>query len=269
MFKGIYNLKYLALGLNIIIKLDNNTFEYLVNLIVLYLDRIHFKFIEQKMLMSLVNLRKLNLNLNKIIHIENNSFSDLIFLQQLYLSKNKIKKLFNKTFNNLLKISELHITFNKISHLDLNCFIKNMNLKLLNASNNEIISLSGNFLRIKSLQYLYLNNNSILSIRSIGLFEYLSLNNNIYLQNNQVNLGFGCEHKWILENYRKRSFNFHSNNLNIKWIFTKNNYTPHIDVNIFKAHCLFQYIHNEESCGYLKEIFNNYSALCYKGKLVY
>ena len=54
MLIGIYNLKYLDLGLNKISKLDNNTVEYLVNLNRLHLDRNDFSKIVQTFLNSLL-----------------------------------------------------------------------------------------------------------------------------------------------------------------------------------------------------------------------
>ena len=75
MFVGINNLKLLDLGNNYIDNLDNNTFEYLVNLDTLYLNNNDFSEIEQHMLNSLLNLRILNLKSNHISEIGNNSFS--------------------------------------------------------------------------------------------------------------------------------------------------------------------------------------------------
>ena len=268
MFDGITNLKILDLSYNYIVNLDSNTFEYLVNLNTLYLNNNYFDKIDKTMLNNLLNLRILNFISNYISEIGNNSFSAIINLKKLYLSKNKLKILNNKIFLNS-KISELHISYNAIRHLDLNCFINIPNLNILTASHNLIISLSGNFLKLTSLQHLYLNNNAISSISSIGLVEYLSTNNSIYLKNNLVNINIDCENKWILENYQNMSFNFHSNNLYLTWKFTNNNNNDYIDVNNFNAHCLFQYIKNKESCAYLIEIFKNYSMLCNKGKLVY
>ena len=269
MFDGITNLKILDLSYNYIDNLDSNTFEYLVNLNILYLNNNYFDKIEKTMLNNLLNLRILNFISNYISEIGNNSFSALINLKKLYLSNNNLTILHNKTFFNLVKISELHITYNNIRYLDLNCFINTPNLKILKASHNGIISLSGNLLKLTSLKHLYLNNNAISSISSIGLVEYLSANNSIYLKNNLVNISIDCENKWILENYQNMSFNFHSNNLYLTWKFTNNNNNDYIDVNNFNAHCLFQYINNKESCAYLIEIFKNYSMLCNKGKLVY
>ena len=268
MFIGIYNLKFLDLGFNKIRKIDSNTFIYLVRLTMLHLDRNYIVKIEQKMLNNLSNLRNLSLVSNRISKIGNNAFSELIMLTKLYLSGNDLTIIFNNTFFNLIKISELRITYNNIRHLDLNCFINTPNLKLLKVSNNKIISLSGNLQRLKSLQHLYLNNNSISSINSIGLVEYLSANNSLYLKHNQVNISFDCENKLILENFEKMTFNFYSNNLYLKWIFTNDYDNDYID-NIFNAQCLFQYITNKESCGYLVQLFNNYSILCNKGKLIY
>ena len=268
MFEGIANLEILDLSYNYIDNLDNNTFEHLIKLNTLYLFNNYFVKIEKTMLNNLLNLRILDFISNYILEIGDNSFSALINLKKLYLSKNKLKILNNKTFFNLVNISELHITYNNIRYLDLNCFINTPNLKILKASHNLIISLSGNFLKLTSLQHLYLNNNAISSISSIGLVEYLSANNSIYLKNNLVNISIDCENKWILENYQNMSFNFHSNNLYLTWEFTNNN-NDYIDVNVFNAHCLFQYINNKKSCAYLIEIFNNYSLLCNKGKLVY
>ena len=268
MFEGITNLEILDLSYNYIDNLDNNTFEYLINLNTLYLNNNKFDKIEKTMLNNLLNLRILNFISNYILEIGNNSFSAIINLKNLYLSKNKLKILNNKIFLNS-KISELHITYNNIRYLDLNCFINTPNLKILKASHNGIISLSGNFLKLTSLKHLYLNNNAISSISSIGLVEYLSANNSIYLKNNLVNINIDCENKWILENYQNMSFNFHSNYLYLTWKFTNNNNNDSIDVNNFNAHCLFQYINNKESCAYLRKIFKYYSMLCNKGKLVY
>ena len=266
MFEGLTNLKLLDLGNNKINNLDNNTFEYLVNLDTLYLNNNNFSKIEQKMLNSLSYLRRLNLKSNHISEIGKHSFSALILLKTLYLSKNKLTSINNNTFFNLIKISELYISYNNIRYLDLNYFINTPKLTILEASNNKIISFSGNLLRLKSLQHLYLNNNSITSISGIGLGEYLYANNSIYLKHNHVNIGLDCENKWILENFQKRSFNLYSDNFT--WTFS-NEYKDNREGNIINSYCLFQYIDNKESCEYFIEIFNKYSILCNKGNLVY
>ena len=293
-FEGLGNLSKLVLSFNSIGNIENKAFHSLDNLKELYLADNIIKNLENNTLKGLIKLIYLDLNSNQIVSIEKNSFNDLINLNTLLLSINKLKKITNDMFNGLSKLISLDLDLNKLttiefnsfsdliniqslfiesntmSKLDLNIFKNNKKLIKLYASHNNVMSLVGDMSCISSLKELYLNNNTIVYIKVSGLFEYLLANNSIYLNNNRRDLIFNCSFKWILENFKKRSFNFISGNSNITWIIVNGLYhTTNLKMNTFKSYCLFNYFNNQESCRKEQIIFDNYLLDCNKGNPLY
>ena len=268
-FHNLHNLEKLNLANNLIKKLDNITFTYLIHLSDLHLEYNQISLIERNSFKKLIRLKFLYLFNNKITKITNDMFSGLSEVSQLYLNNNKLTEIENSSFSELVNMNLLNINRNIISKLDLNVFKNNTNLKEIFASHNKITSLIGNISFISSLNDIYINDNSISSIKLIGLRDYLSKNESIYLINNRVDIIFNCHHKWILEINQKRSFNFISGNL--RWIIDIDN--AHNLINFekrsFKSLCLFQYFNNQNACGREKIMFNNLLSHCNNGNLFY
>ena len=268
-FRKLHNLEKLNVANNLIKKLDNITFTYLVHLSDLHLENNQISLIERNSFKKLIKLKFLYLFNNKIKKITNDMFSGLLELSQLYLNNNKLTEIENRSFSDLVNMNLLNINRNIISKLDLNIFKNNTNLKEIFASHNKITLLIGNISFISSLNDIYLDDNCIYSINVIGLRDYLSKNESIYLINNHVDIIFNCHHKWILEINKKRSFHFISGNL--RWIIDIE--TAHNLINLekrrFKSLCLFQYFNNQNSCGKEKIMFTDLLLYCNQGNLLY
>ena len=266
---GLVNLFLLELSENKIKNLENNSFVGLVNLNYLILDYNQISSIHNNLFKSLINLDIMSIIGNKLKKITNYMLNGLIKLTILYLNENKLTQIENNSFSELINIKELYIQDNRIIELDFNIFKNNKNLKEIYASHNKLRSLIGNISFISSLRVVYLNNNSISSIDASGLSEYLFANKSIYLENNRVDMIINCSYKFILENIYKRSFNFYSGNTNIKWLFISGYDINNLNLNSFKADCLFQYFDNQYSCKKEKIKFENYLLTCKKGNLLY
>ena len=61
---------------------------------------------------------------------------------------------------------------------------------------------------VNSLRELYLNNNSISSIKVSGLREYLSANKIIFIEDNRVVIILDFRYKWILDKFHNQIITF-------------------------------------------------------------
>ena len=61
---------------------------------------------------------------------------------------------------------------------------------------------------VNSLRELYLNNNSISSIKVSGLREYLSANKIIFIEDNRVVIILDFRYKWILDTFHNQIITF-------------------------------------------------------------
>ncbi|KAL7043433.1 hypothetical protein ACKWTF_001496 [Chironomus riparius] len=159
--KNFQNLSSMAISLNSMDKINNNTFNGFENLKILKLkNKIGWP---ESLFLTNQNLEVLSLNSNEIFDLSENIFESLEKLQNLSLSHNQILNLRQKWFTNKKSLKNLYINGNKIRELPKDIFASLISL--------EIIELGENFLKI-----IYSN--------SFGTLPKLTT---IYLQDNEIN----------------------------------------------------------------------------------
>ena len=145
----LYRLNLSSCGIEV---LTTNSFEDLVNLVILDLSWNHLISLHSNMFKSLGRLTNLILNGNSIINIDEYSFIGLQSITSLDLSGLRLSKIKDDTFIGLV------------------------NVEVLNIRRNKIVSIfDGAFNGLKKLQRLYLEDNQIDKIE-VGTFINLNLN---------------------------------------------------------------------------------------------
>ncbi len=187
----VKNLTKLYLGEIKLHSIQDNTFECLNKLKVLYLWQNSISKITSETFNGLVNLNELMLNDNKIKKIQDNSFFSLNKLEILRLDGNQLSELNEFTFNGLNNVKELWLQNNKI-HLIKDDSFKCLNsLKDLKLNNNRIQMISeylfSGLVKLEKLWLIRFNcdRNKKLIIQSNSFIGLINLKEIYYSKNNK------------------------------------------------------------------------------------
>lgn len=187
----INNLTKLYLGEIKLHSIQDNTFECLNQLKVLYLWQNSISKITTKTFNGLVNLNELMLNDNKIKKIQDNSFFSLNKLEILRLDGNQLSELNEFTFNGLNNVKELWLHNNKIYLIKDDSFKCLNNLKELKLNNNRIQMISeylfNGLTKLEKLWLIRLNcdRNKKLIIQSNSFIGLIHLREIYFSKNNK------------------------------------------------------------------------------------
>lgn len=119
--------------------LKSGSFQGLLKLKYLFIQRSGIESIEPYAFDDLPSLRKINLNFNCIKTITENTFANLT-IRKLTLKGNGIRKLENRAFYNLTLLHTLDLSSNNLENLPSELFLKTNNLKVLDLSWNQLKS---------------------------------------------------------------------------------------------------------------------------------
>ena len=145
----LYRLNLSSSGIEVI---GNNSFEDLVNLVIL------------------------DLSWNRLIRLQSGVFRSLGRLEKLILNGNPIIHIDQYTFIGLHSITSLDLSGLSLPQITNDAFIGLMNVEYLNISNNKILSLfEGAFNGLNQLKYLNIEDN-LIDFIDTGTFTNLSLN---------------------------------------------------------------------------------------------
>lgn len=160
-FKGLVNLEKLDLSVNSNIKyLGHNVFQYNEKLRFLNISKTGLKTLDS---LGSEYFETIDFSWNNIEKIEASDFSGLTKLLSLDLSHNKLKTVQKNLFQDLTSLLELNLSHNKIETIDASNFNGLQRLQSLDLSFNFISELS-TIKYLKSLKFLYLQNNKIIVI---------------------------------------------------------------------------------------------------------
>ena len=112
-----FNLEYLKLRQNQLIRIENETFKNLIKLIELDLSKNHLRKLDKTLLKSSRFLLKLNLSSNKLEFLDRELFMNLKQLVDLDMSFNSIKS-FSFLDDGLSKLTDLNIQSNSIARFE-------------------------------------------------------------------------------------------------------------------------------------------------------
>ena len=181
-FNGLINLEILSLHSNRIEEIGTKTFEGLINLRELYLYNNKLKKLID--LIGLKNLEILDLDNNYIEYLEKRTFQDLSELKELYIHGNQLKQIDSDIFKGIVKLERLSLSKNSIECINGNIFEGLSSLKHLFLHNNKLKRIDSNtFKEIERLQSLDLSYNEIVEIEENAFSRNLKL---LYLNNNKL-----------------------------------------------------------------------------------
>ena len=149
------------------IRIKRNIFSNLEtsNLVRLNLEHNGIKKIDDFTFENLVNLRSLDLTGNILKRVFKDAFAGLNNLEILTLSHNKIKIIDDNSLQNLQKLNYLSFMDNQIDTIVQQTFNGLTNLETLNLSLNKINTIEDfTFTYLKKLSYLFLFNNNLVKI---------------------------------------------------------------------------------------------------------
>jgi Leucine-rich repeat (LRR) protein len=178
----------LHLSENKLIQIKRGSFNGLVKMVSLFLDKNQIEEIEFNSFENLNELKELNILSNKIKMIKNEFLSERIQLEYLYLYQNNIDNIETIPFNTLYSLKKLHLFSNKIINIKFGNFIHLVKLEEFKLDKNEIGSFDANtFVGLEKLLYLDLSANKIKKLVN-GAFHGLKKLQTLDLHLNDINL---------------------------------------------------------------------------------
>ena len=117
-FSSLSNLIYLKLNSNCIKKLDQINFSPLINLEILSLKDNQIESLEENIFSNLKNLKELDLSYNRLSTLKPQSFCGLENLEKLNLSDNKLTDFDMRILVNIGKIERIQLEFTYIRNKD-------------------------------------------------------------------------------------------------------------------------------------------------------
>jgi Leucine-rich repeat (LRR) protein len=205
-------LNKLHLNMNLIEKIQLDTFNGLGFLTELHLNHNNISELEDECFFYLINLKRIDLSFNKIktipsrvfkgldkslslIYLNNNDlcqsiqadlFNELYLLSVLYLNNNSLSFLEQNTFKKLTNLAILNLSFNCLERLEKNVFIDLIHLEQLDLSNNQLTELDeAIFQNLKDICKIDLSVNQLDRI-ACDTFAGLAKLKRIYLANNRL-----------------------------------------------------------------------------------
>ncbi|XP_015682326.1 reticulon-4 receptor [Protobothrops mucrosquamatus] len=160
-FYGLDKLEELDLSDNVNLKsIDPSTFQGLVHLHTLHLDRCGLLELSTGLFRSLFSLQYLYLQDNNLQELLDDTFLDLANLTYLFLHGNKIKSLSENVFRGVVSLDRLLLHQNRVSVVHRRAFHDLGKVMTLYLFNNNLTVLTGETMApLGSLQYLRLNGN--------------------------------------------------------------------------------------------------------------
>ncbi|EPB70203.1 leucine Rich repeat-containing domain protein [Ancylostoma ceylanicum] len=150
----------------------------------LYLRNNHLKGINRSMLQGLTSLLELDLSGNRIGSLSTGVFDLTPELRELSLNDNDIATIEDGTFAKLTSLKKLSLSGNQISTITKNMFKGLDSLEVLNLQNNQITSIDWSaFANLKQLRTLDLGTNHATNVEIRGLENLQKL----FLNNNSIN----------------------------------------------------------------------------------
>ena len=164
-FLNLFRLKYLILNNNQILTIENGTFSYLKNLLLLDLSQ------------------------NLIYNLGGNIvFDQLSNLRNLILSSNQIEQISMNDFRGLSSLLSLDLRRNQINQVEEKSFLFLRNIILLKLGSNKLKSLNKSLAKLKSLRHLDVSFNNLnhLDVEYLETLSFLDVSHNTRL--NQVEI---------------------------------------------------------------------------------
>ncbi|XP_060125803.1 reticulon-4 receptor [Zootoca vivipara] len=160
-FYGLDKLEELDLSDNTILRSINpSTFQGLVHLHTLHLDRCGLLELSTGLFRGLFSLQYLYLQDNSLQNLLDDTFLDLANLTYLFLHGNRIKSLSENVFRGLINLDRLLLHQNRVSVIHRRAFHDLGKVMTLYLFNNNLTVLTGETMApLVSLQYLRLNGN--------------------------------------------------------------------------------------------------------------
>ncbi|KAK6031762.1 putative septum site-determining protein MinC [Ostertagia ostertagi] len=150
----------------------------------LYLRNNHLKGVNRSMLQGLTSLRELDLSGNRISSLVTGVFDLTPELRELSINDNDITTIQDGTFAKLTSLKKLSLSGNQISVITRNMFKGLDSLEVLNLQNNQITSIDWSaFANLKQLRTLDLGTNHFTNVELRGLENLQKL----FLNNNSIN----------------------------------------------------------------------------------
>ncbi|XP_066993742.2 protein artichoke [Anabrus simplex] len=173
------DLETLSLAGNGISVVHRRAFQNLQNLHFLHLENNNIRFLHRETFSNTEKLFHLNLNSNELYDIA--AFRNISSLKQLFLKNNVITALHNESFTNP-DLMNLVMSDNEISEIEQHAFVRLSSLRDLDLSNNHITFIhSGTFSSNVNLLELVLRRNELYDIefiKNITTLRYLFLSEN-------------------------------------------------------------------------------------------
>jgi Leucine-rich repeat (LRR) protein len=166
---------------NIDLDIEDNSFNYLLNLVTMEMFNIKLKQLNTDTFIGLSNLKFLKLSCCQINDINSSLFRPLNFLVELDLSYNNIQRIDKDVFNGLTNLENLVLSNNSmLNDIELGAFDYLTNIETMDLSNCSI-TLSQDFLfrNLKRLREINLTYNKIQMIKTntfMGLTNLKVLN---------------------------------------------------------------------------------------------
>lgn len=148
-------------------RLGNISFGYdsIKMVVKLDLSYNHLKILDKESFNYMTNVKILFLNNNRIKLLNEDIFFNLTSIESIDLSFNLIETLPSYLFNNLENLRDLNFEFNSIKKIEKNSMINLKNLNNLNLGNNQIEKIQNDLnLNCKDKIIIYFQNNNISSI---------------------------------------------------------------------------------------------------------
>ena len=184
-FNGLTALTELTLNFNRLERLSVNMFSGINNCKMLYLAQNKISEIEPGSFDGLDNLERLDLNENHLTTLRTDMFLGLSKCAEIRLVHNLISEIESGSFNGLFALRILQIYDNRLERLYMNMFSALTNCTQLLLWSNQIRVIEpGSFNRL-SLEDLYLNHNSLTTLKT-GTFQGLLSAISLTLSNNNI-----------------------------------------------------------------------------------
>lgn len=164
-FSTLEYLVELRLSDNMIRFLSPDVFSQLVNLEYLYLNGNKLSAINAHVLRKLINLKHIDLSRNNFRTFSDSAFDGLINLEEMLMNENQIASINSRWLQNLSKQRNLEIRANSITRIDPGSFDAMTNLEQLSLSANGINVISNEaFRNLSKLNTLDIGTNDIGSL---------------------------------------------------------------------------------------------------------
>lgn len=204
-FEGMINLLVLDLNSNDLTELSSKYFRYLPNLLELDLSRNSLEKIAEDAFDGLTQLKRIHLWSNNIKTLPSDVFSSLTSLQSLEMSVNKLENLPDGIFQHLGNLEQINLRVNNLSQLHSNLFEKNAKLRTIRLDGNLYLTELPNliFSNLSALTELQVFNCGLRQLPSELLIGSNNLTkllfNNNYLTNLPPSLFLGLKQLQYLE----------------------------------------------------------------------